>query len=380
MTVAIAVGAFVLLRGADNPKPAPVNRTPGTTIQRLVGILGVLRRPQTSADRGLPDSSRGRPGDAFSAAINEARSGTPVLRLARLATVAPWGQKIFIDPMTPLTAARAATLEHQYPQLRTALQQLRQSEPHTVTLALFGGRETSLGSVADIEQGNQTTVQGPNGILGLDGFAPPLRVVMVIPDGVAKISFRLPRQAYPGAIAYPAAQTFTVPVHNNIAAFQTDRYIDEDHWSKIGMIWYAPSGAIVKRIGEFSKLNAVLPDPMLALAVRTKPQSSWDSVAVIPKIGSRTTTFTLAFRRPVSGAHRYTLRFTGPPARSGCSSPASQPPVTAGPDLGIPSTARGQIADTPLPTKSWCPGTYHVSVTLADNAQPFSTTTFAISK
>jgi hypothetical protein len=28
----------------------------------------------------------------------EARSGTPVLRLARLATVAPWGQKIFIEP------------------------------------------------------------------------------------------------------------------------------------------------------------------------------------------------------------------------------------------------------------------------------------------
>jgi hypothetical protein len=378
VTVAIVVGAFVLLRGAGNPRPAPVNRTSGTTIQHLVDILGVLRRPQTPADRALPDPSAGRPGEAFSAAINEARSGTPVLRLARLATVAPWGQKIFIDPVTPLTATRAATLEHRYPQLRKAFQQLRQNEPHTVTLALYGGRETSFGSVTDIEQGHQTTVQGPNGILGLDGFAPPLRVVMVIPDGVAKISFVLPRQAYPGAIVYPAAQTITVPVHNNIAAFQTDRYIDEDHWSKIGMIWYASSGASVKRIGEFSKLNTVLPDPELSANVRTKPQSSWDSVAVIPKTGSRSTTFTLAFRRPVSGAHRYTLRFTGPPTRPGCTSPVSQPPITRGPHLGVPSTARGQIADTQLSTKSWCPGTYHVSVTFAGNAQPFSTTTFSI--
>ena len=135
--------------------------------------------------------------------------------------------------MTPLTADRASTLEHRYSELRQLLQQRRRQ---TVTLALFGGRETSFGSPADIEQGQQTTVQGPNGILGLDGFAPPLRVVMVVPDGVAKISFLLPRQAYPGAIAYPASQTITVPVHNNIAAFQTDRYIDEDRWSKIGMI------------------------------------------------------------------------------------------------------------------------------------------------
>jgi hypothetical protein len=44
VTVAIAVGAFVLLRGASNPAPTPVNRTPGTTIQHLVAILGVLRR------------------------------------------------------------------------------------------------------------------------------------------------------------------------------------------------------------------------------------------------------------------------------------------------------------------------------------------------
>lgn len=92
VTVAIAVGAFVLLRGAG--KPAPVAKAPGGTIQHLVDILGVLRRPQTPADRALPDRSEGGRAAALSAAITAAHSGTPVLRLARLATVAPWGQKL----------------------------------------------------------------------------------------------------------------------------------------------------------------------------------------------------------------------------------------------------------------------------------------------
>ena len=144
-----------------------------------------------------------------------------------------------------------------------------------MTLALFGGRETSFGSPADIEQGQQTTVQGPNGILGLDGFAPPLRVVMVVPDGVAKISFLLPRQAYPGAIAYPASQTITVPVHNNIAAFQTDRYIDEDRWSKIGMI-----PEIVRQAR-----TAVAEHHRQARSLRHRPQHRADGRSFLHRLG-----------------------------------------------------------------------------------------------
>jgi hypothetical protein len=363
--LAVFVGALVLLRGGANP-PSTTKLTGGTVIEQLVDILAVLRRPQTDADR-LPDSLVAGPGMAVNV-------GAPDRRLARLATVTPWGQKVFIAPMHPLSAADIAALKRKYPGLARALA----SRPaQKVTLGLFGNRERAFGSVSDVEAGRESTFDGANSILGLGGPGPPLRVLMVIPDGVAKVAFALPRQAYPGAIAYPKPETITVPVHDNIAAFQTDRYIDEDHWSRIGMTWYAPSGAILKRTGDFSQLNSIGPDPMLSAAVRINNPSTWDAVTVVPRNGNPSTTFTIAFRRPVSGAHRYAFLFSGPTANGGCASPVSHTPIIRGPDLGIPSNGSGQIASTQFSNRTWCPGNYRVSVALA-GSKPFSTTRFTV--
>jgi hypothetical protein len=370
VAIAIAVGALVLLHGGA--KPAPAGKPANTTVGRLVDILGVLRRPQTSADRALPAELVGMRGEIMSVNV-----GTPDLQLARLATVAPWGQKVFIAPMLPLTAARIARFKHQYPRLARIFDQ---RQPQKVTLGLFGNTESDFSSVADIEAGKDTTFGGANfDGLRLDGFAPPLRIVMVIPDGVAKVAFLLPRQAYPGAIVYPASETITVPVHNNIAAFETDRYIDEDHWGQVGMVWYAPSGAVVRRSGDSSELDAVRPDPMLDYSIRTENPSHWDRLEVIPGTGSPSTTFTIAFRRPVTGPYRYAFRFSGPSAEAGCYSPVSPTPIVRGPDLGIPFDNRGQIADTQFSARTWCPGTYHVSVALVSSAgMPFSTAKFSV--
>jgi hypothetical protein len=415
VAVAVAIGAVALLGRA--PKPAPASKPTSDTLQHLVDILGVLQRPQTAADREpavlagtLAGSHAPRRILALQAARTALMIGKPDVRLARLATITPWGEKVFIEPLTPVTATQAASLKRRYPQFRQAFEQ---PQPQTVRLALFGTMSISFGQVADIEDGGENTVEGlttqvaqpprcanrnrasrnhrvpctvgvravdnVTGILGLDGPSPPLRVVMVIPDGVAKVAFILPRQAYPGAIAYPATQTIAVPVHNNIVAFQTDRYIDQDHWSKIGMIWYAPSGAVVKRIGAFSQLNAVLPDPTLDYTVRTENPSKWDSVVVVPNAGGQSATFTVAFRRPASGAYRYAFRFTGPSPQAGCYSPVGQAAIIRGPDLGIPSTNRGQIASTQFSSQTWCAGTYHVSVALATAIRrPFSTASFTV--
>jgi hypothetical protein len=413
VTVAFAVAALALLRGA--PKPKPASKPASGTLHHLVDILGVLRRPQTDADRpaailaGMPAGSRApRQLLAFWRARTALQVGNPDVRLARLATITPWGEKVFIEPLTPITAAQATSLERRYPQYRQLFEQRR---PEKVSLALFGTMSVSFGQAADIENGGENTVEGlttqaatpqrcanrasrnhagpcsvgphavddVTGILHLDGPSPPLRVVMVIPDGVANVSLILPRQAYPGAIPYPATETITLPVHNNIVAFQTDRYIDQDHWSKIAMIWYAPSGTVVKRIGDFSQLNAILPDPMLDFLVRTENPSHWDRLVVVPNAGGQSATFTVAFRRPVSGAHRYAFRFTGPSPQAGCYSPISKTPTVRGPDLGIPSTQRGQIASTQFSSQTWCPGTYTVSVALSTSAaQPFSTARFTV--
>lgn len=364
--VAVLVGALMLLRGS--PKPTSTTKPTGpTTIQQLVDILAVLRRPQTTADRMIPDQILG------GTPVSEVNVGTPDLPLARLATITPWGQRVFIAPMKPLTTSQLAQLKHRYPGLGPVLRR----PARTVSLGLFGANDASFASVADIEAGHESIFEGRNSILGLAGPGPPIRVVILIPDGVANIELVLPRQAYPGAIAYPAPERITVPVHDNIAAFETDRYIDQDHWSRIGMIWYAPSGAVLKRTGSFEQFNSVVPDPTLSSPVRKKNPSSWDSVTVIPATGSGSTTFTVAFRRPVSGAYRYAFRFSGPTARSSCSSPVNQTPIIRGPALGIPSSRVGQIASTQFPASRWCPGTYRVTVALA-GSRPFSTASFTV--
>jgi hypothetical protein len=76
--------------------------------------------------------------------------------------------------------------------------------------------------------------------------------------------------------------------------------------------------------------------------------------------------------------YRYVFRFSGPTPRPGCYWPVDQA-IIRGPDLGIPSTSRGQIASTQFPSHTWCTGSYTVSVALAARAsQPFSTATFTV--
>jgi hypothetical protein len=118
---------------------------------------------------------------------------------------------------------------------------------------------------------------------------------------------------------------------------------------------------------------------LLTVPVRTHNRSAWDSAKVIPSAGTGSTTFTVAFRRPVGGAHRYAFRFTGPAARTGCTSPVSPTPIVRGPALGIPSTDQGQIADTQFSGGPWCPGTYRVSVAVA-GSRPFSVAAFTVSQ
>ena len=374
MTVGVTVGALTLLH--QNRTPTRASRPAHSSVRQLVDILGVLRRPQTPADRALAAQLRNESGDPIRTVVMDVRVGAPDLALARLASVTPWGQKILIAPVMPLSAARISQLAQRYPQLRNLFSQ---RPPQAVTLGLYGERGSSYASVRDIEHGRETEFRDGPEILGLDGYGPPIRVVVVIPDGVAKVTLFLPRQAYPGAIAYPTTQTITVPVHNNIAAFQTDRYTDQDHWSAIAMTWHGPSGAIVKRLGNFGQLNTVLPDPNPSLGPPTNSPSRQSALVVIPRTGGRATTFTMAFRRPVSGSQRYVFTFTGPHPSAGCYSPAAHSPITRGPDLGIPSTARGQVASFQLPVQTWCPGTYLVNVAIAThNPKPFSTATFTV--
>ena len=98
----------------------------------------------------------------------------------------------------------------------------------------------------------------------------------------------LPRQGIPGEPAYQHSLAITVPVHNNVAAFQSTRYADDigfDH-----MIWYGPAGHIVRRIGNSRNLNRVIPPPKpsppTALSRRAEADPATPNpVWVTPRIG-----------------------------------------------------------------------------------------------
>ncbi|MGH2886508.1 MAG: hypothetical protein ACRDPA_28055, partial [Solirubrobacteraceae bacterium] len=96
----IAVGAVMLLSGhraAVAPAQRLVIPRDAASEHAMVAILGVLRRPQTPADRNpapLTQLDRGFP------------VGSPIKSLERLATVTRSGAKIYLVPINRLTQAQ----------------------------------------------------------------------------------------------------------------------------------------------------------------------------------------------------------------------------------------------------------------------------------
>ena len=175
-----------------------------TSSQRgLVGILEVLRRPQTKADLKL--------GPLRTAALRRmtSRGHTPVRSLIRLAATQPDGRKVFLVPMRPAHQAANYT---------------------NLTLAVFavGGAGCCV-TAADIEARGSWLSGGP-----------PQQLVAVVPDGVAKVGALIPLPPH-----FRHSRAVSAPVHNNVAVFLLHRAID----SPGGFIWYGPTGAIIKRIG-----------------------------------------------------------------------------------------------------------------------------------
>ena len=211
LAVAIGVGAVLTIHAARHPVAARPNVGHGLPSARggLVGVLGVLRRPQTQADRNAAQS--------LPLFVEHVRAGRPVASLMRLATVTPWGQKVVLIPMR----ARTGT----WPT----------GSPHGLRLATGGG---CCISASDVLQG-QAWTSGGNGSVNY--------VVLVVPDGVARVSV---------AFRHP----ITAIVHNNVAAFQTPSAVE--NLGAYTMTWYSHTGAILRRFPSF------LPTPAAQRAER----------------------------------------------------------------------------------------------------------------
>lgn len=375
VTLAIAVLALTEIR--HHAPKRPVSSAAVSGRRQLIDILAVLRRPQTKADLGLNPASLADPG-AF--------VGAPDLSLVRFATVTPWGEKLFFVAFKPPTRQSLAAAERQFPQRdRTQLSQtIARLASRGETLGVYS-REGGGGDVpaSYIEARGELSTEGAGRTFA--GGSTRTRLTLVVPDGVAKVVFVLPRQpagAQNGAPTYKHSLNVAVAVHSNIAAVQVDRQCCTD---QLPMIWYAADGHLIKRIGNFSSVNRVIapptpaPETALSRAAEQNP-STPNRVWVTPRTGGPRTTFALHFRILLNDAdYRYTF--------TGTKCPAITFPGGSG---GGTNDLRGRIFDVPLDAvtgQTWCAGTYHVSATVMDlgrggslkhPARPFGTATFTV--
>lgn len=311
---------------------------------QLIEMLAPLQRPQTAGDLKL--SLLSRPRGPGLAGLN----GVIDRPLVRYAATTPWGERLFIVPMRPASAAQIAAEKRRYPELRRAF---ARSASRGETVGLFGsGGGGGFATPASLERYGEGETEGGSG---------ETRVISLVPDGVARVEFLFARQpagSQYGGPLYPHVLRVTVAVHDNIAAAQV-------HRASVGggeaTIWYNAAGQTLRRIGNFAALNRVVkvrqpgPQTPASRAAQRNP-STPNPVWVTPAVGSPSTVFRVHFRVLLNGAD-YRYRITG----TRCSH------YTFPGGTGNPDALRGSIWNDSLNAvqgQKLCPGTYHVSVSV----------------
>jgi hypothetical protein len=163
--------------------------------QGLVAILGVLRRAQTRADLSFDD---------YGMLPDLVSRYTPVRALIRLANPR---YQVFLVPLRPRG-------QHNNSDLR---------------LAAFAAQGGECCSTAALIRAH-----------GMVSGGAPNELVVVVPDGVAKITARWSRSP-----TFKHSYAVSGTVHSNVAVFTQLPVFPEK--SLFELIWYRPSGAVIKR-------------------------------------------------------------------------------------------------------------------------------------
>jgi hypothetical protein len=142
--------------------------------------------------------------------------------LVRFVGVAPWSTKLYLVAFTtpgaePHCEGTAGTCAH------LALQE---------TVAVFGDTYMRPFTAADIAAGAA--------LAGAPGIG---RWTLVVPDGVSRVAFLLPRKDPYSDTVYRRSLMLTARVHENVAAVQTRR-----NENIAGMILYRADGHVLERI------------------------------------------------------------------------------------------------------------------------------------
>lgn len=237
----VAAVALVGLHGHTVTQATPGIR-PADQGTQLRSVLGVLRRPQTAADRRalrrshLLDPARLMPGERVDRAS------------ARLATITPWHAHVLMMLDQPTMVRVADPLRG---------------------LLLFTGEGAGCcatgADVAGTGDVNYETLSGPPAVT---------RVYAVVPDGVARVAF------HAAMMRGGRRRTISATVHGNVAAAQTPGPCCAG-WSPF-MTWYAADGRVIKVVRDVSGSGSVTARRALIGALVIRP--------VVPTFGSATFT------------------------------------------------------------------------------------------
>lgn len=409
LTAAVAFVALTELRPARHPA------TPTTRSQQsLIGILGVLRGPETAADRRLKNTGFFQWNPAY-------LNAKPRVRYA---TTAPWGDRLFVfaPPIDATTRSGARQgVVHGAGSEQSLTGELvglpsRDSSPLPSPYIPLTVSEVEAGRATFIWPGGQP--DRPAAGQWIEPlFGPREEIAVVVPDGVAKVEFVLPRQpmAIVGAPVYPRARHVTARVHNNVAVVELDRkccYLPGARLKQLAlhgsetaqasgpMIWYGPNGRVIKRIGDPNAANRVItlprpgPETAASRAAERDP-STPNPVSITPAVGHPWTRFIVHFRALLTGAF-YGYELVGTTEhrcriRGYVASPTTHVHID-GISAGYqPNVVRGDTWSGRLSVgEPLCSGTYRLSVSVVNSgvfgrsgsyiagSKPFGSTTFTV--
>jgi hypothetical protein len=227
ITLLIGGGAVILLSGhkaAQVHTPATGNGAVQTARQQLISSLGVLQRPQTTAERAF--RAAGWPPPARTSGMR-AVLDRPLIRLV---TTTPSGDRVFIVPLKIIG---------------------RHSSTEVVTLWFQGIGWSDYFTVSEVNSGGAwgPLRSQPDGTLRSHFFE-------IVPSGVSRVVFynvtgnKLPLR-FDGSS--------TARVTNNVAHFT-----DQGGARIVIASWYSPTGRLIKRVGAWNLTHlSHLPTPNL---------------------------------------------------------------------------------------------------------------------
>jgi hypothetical protein len=232
--VAITVGVIAL---------ASLHTRPGTPSQQvasprgreqLIDLLAVLRRPQTKADV------------AFSALKtlenNRGKDSAPVdVPLVRYAMTSAWGERLYIVPFKPLTAAQRQAILAQSPRVPASI--LNNIAPRGETVGLLGSHSPGRLDITIDEILTGTGLLTEHLPATATRRSPEERVLQIVPDGVARVRVRIAERDAKAKTLW--VRYLTASVHNNVLAIQ--RTVKRGLVA-ISETWYAANRRIIRRI------------------------------------------------------------------------------------------------------------------------------------